>query len=171
MADNFLSWPTLATFSGAVAAVVFLVQFLKVPLDTLKKVPTRIVVYGVSFVVLLVAKIFTEPQFNGETVALCIVNAVLVALAAMSLYEQTIAEPEAAKNANIVDDTAKALASILATAPVATAASQTATLQTAETNTIQTGIQAPASADDPPDGSADESANESAIDIADASQS
>lgn len=144
MADNFLSWPTLATISGAAAAVVFLVQLLKVPLDTLKKVPTRIVVYGVSFVVLLVAKIFTEPQFSVETVALCLVNAVLVALAAMSLYEQTIAEPEAAKNANIVDDTAKALAGILATAPVATA-----TLHTAETNSILTGVPTPSSDGDP----------------------
>jgi len=124
MADSFLSWPTLATFSGAVAAVVFLVQFLKVPLDKLKKVPTRIVVYVVSFTVLLVAKLFTEPQFTVETVALCLVNAVLVALSAMSLYEQTIAEPEATKNADIVDDTAKALANILQTLPAATATVQ-----------------------------------------------
>ena len=115
MADNFLSWPTLATFSGAVAAVVFLVQFLKVPLDNLKKVPTRIIVYIVSFAVLLVAKIFTEPQFSVETVALCLVNAILVALSAMSLYEQAIADPEATKNTNIIDDTAQALANMVAT--------------------------------------------------------
>ena len=42
----------------------------------------------------------------------------------MSLYEQTIAEPEATKNADIVDDTAKALANILQTLPAATATVQ-----------------------------------------------
>lgn len=115
MPDNFLTWPNLATFGGAVAAVVFLVQFLKVPLDKLKKVPTRIVVYLVSFVVLLAAKLFTDPAFSLETVALSAVNAVLVALSAMSLYEQTIAEPEASKNKSIVEDTAQAIADIVST--------------------------------------------------------
>jgi hypothetical protein len=115
MADTFLTWPNLATFSGAVAAVVFLVQFLKVPLDALKKVPTRIVVYAVSFIVLLGAKFFSEQAFSLDMVALCLVNALLVALSAMSLYEQTIAEPEAAKNTTIVQDTAQALADIIAT--------------------------------------------------------
>lgn len=111
--DTFLSWPTLATFSGAVAAVVFLVQFLKVPLDKLVKMSTRIVVYAVSFAVLLLAKVFSGEAFGVDMVALCLVNAVLVALSAMSLYEQTIAEPEAQKNDTILQDTAQALAEII----------------------------------------------------------
>lgn len=98
VAENFLSWSNLATFSGAVAAVVFLVQFLKIPLDKLKHVPTRLLVYAVSFVVLLLAHIFSGEAFGVETVALCLFNAVLVALTAMSVYEQTIAEPEAEKH-------------------------------------------------------------------------
>ena len=113
MADNFLSWGTLGTFAGAVAAVVLIVQFLKVPVDKLAKVSTRILVYAVSFVLLLAADIFTGKPFSLESVALCVFNAFLVALSAMSLYEQAIAEPEAKKNSTLGVDIANMLTEFL----------------------------------------------------------
>ena len=97
VAESFFSWANLATFSGAVAAVVFIVQFLKLPLDKLKRVPTRAIVYVVSLGVLLLAQLYGGQGFSLENVALAALNAVLVALSAMALYEQAVAEPEARK--------------------------------------------------------------------------
>lgn len=105
--DSFFNWSSLATFSGAVAAVVFIVQFLKLPLDKIKRVPTRVVVYFVSLVVLVLAQVFSGTAFNAETIALAVLNAVLVALSAMALYEQGIAEPEARKNTVLIDSKQK----------------------------------------------------------------
>lgn len=101
--DSFFDWSHLATFSGAVAAVVFVVQFLKLPLDKIKHMPTRAIVYTVSFVIQLLAQLFTQQEFSAQTVVLSALNAVLVALAAMALYEQAISEPEEKKNAEFLD--------------------------------------------------------------------
>lgn len=114
MAENFLSWGTLGTFAGATGAVVLIVQFLKVPVDKLAKVSTRILVYIVSLILLLAAAFFTGKPFTLDSIALCAFNAFLVALSSMSLYEQAIAEPEAKKNGSIVGDTAQALATLMA---------------------------------------------------------
>lgn len=90
-----------ATYSGAVAAVVFIVQFLKLPIDRIGHVPTRALVYGVSLAVLLLAQLFTAQAFNVEVVALAALNAVIVAFAAMGVYERAIALPEAEKNSEL----------------------------------------------------------------------
>ena len=42
--NAFFDWSYLATYSGAVAAVVFIVQFLKLPIDRIGHVPTRVLV-------------------------------------------------------------------------------------------------------------------------------
>lgn len=39
--NAFFDWSYLATYSGAVDAVVFIVQFLKLPIDRLGHIPTR----------------------------------------------------------------------------------------------------------------------------------
>ena len=93
----------LATYSGAVAAVVFIVQFLKLPIDKLGHVPTRVLVYVVSLVVLLLAQLFTGNAFTSEVIALAVLNAVIVAFAAMGVYERAIALPEAEKNDELVE--------------------------------------------------------------------
>ncbi len=96
--DTFFDWGYLATYSGAVAAVVFIVQFLKLPVDRIGHVPTRVLVYFVSLAVLLLAQLFTAPKgFNVEVVALAALNAVIVAFAAMGIYERMIALPETMK--------------------------------------------------------------------------
>lgn len=96
--DAFFDWGYLATYSGAVAAVVFIVQFLKLPIDRIGHVPTRVLVYFVSLAVLLLARLFTAQVFTVKAVVLTALNAMIVAFAAMGMYERVIAMPEAAKN-------------------------------------------------------------------------
>lgn len=101
--NAFFDWSCLATYSGAVAAVVFIVQFLKLPIDRLGHVPTRVLVYVVSLAVLLLAQLFTGHLFTPEVIALAVLNAVIVAFAAMGVYERAIALPEAEKNDELVE--------------------------------------------------------------------
>lgn len=101
--NAFFDWSYLATYSGAVAAVVFIVQFLKLPIDRIGHVPTRVLVYVVSLAVLLLAQLFTAQAFTPEVVALAALNAVIVAFAAMGVYERAIALPEAQKNDELVE--------------------------------------------------------------------
>lgn len=100
--NAFFDWSYLATYSGAVAAVVFIVQFLKLPIDRIGHVPTRVLVYVVSLSVLLLAQLFTVQAFTPEVIALAALNAVIVAFAAMGVYERAIALPEAEKNDELV---------------------------------------------------------------------
>lgn len=95
--DSFFSWELLATFSGAVSLVVFIIQLIKAPIDRIGKIPTRFVVYAVSLVILTLAQHFVLGGLTLESFALVLFNSVLVALSAMSVYEQVIAVPEAEK--------------------------------------------------------------------------
>lgn len=94
MEYGFLSWDKLATFSGAVGATCVIVQLLKLPLDKIWKIPMRFVVYVVCLGIMLGATWFTSHALTPDVVAMCVVNAVIGTLAAMSLYEQAIALPE-----------------------------------------------------------------------------
>ena len=82
------TWVQLATIAGATTAVLLIVQLLKLPLDRVWKIPTRIVVYVISLIILLLATFFTD-GITLQTGLLTAVNAVLVALAAMGAYEMT----------------------------------------------------------------------------------
>lgn len=87
------TWEQLATIAGATMATVLIVQLLKLPLDKVWKIPTRIVVYFIALIILLCATLFT----TGLTVQngiLTAVNAVIVALAAMGAYEVTFRKLE-----------------------------------------------------------------------------
>lgn len=93
---SYFSWETIGTFSGAVAVVVFIVQLLKLPIDRIWRIPTQYVVYIVSLVVLLLAHAFV-PALGGltwENGILCVFNAILVSLTAMSAYTVAIEKPE-----------------------------------------------------------------------------
>lgn len=82
------TWAQLATIAGATAAVLLIVQMLKLPIDKVWKIPTRIVVYVISLIILLLATLFTD-GLTVQTGILTAVNAVIVALAAMGAYEMT----------------------------------------------------------------------------------
>ena len=87
------TWSQLATIAGATLATVLIVQLLKLPLDKIWKIPTRIVVYFIALVILLLATLFTD-GLTVQTGLLTAVNAVIVALAAMGAYEITFRKLE-----------------------------------------------------------------------------
>lgn len=82
------TWAALLTTAGCTAAVLMVVQYLKVPLDRVWKIPTRVFVLILSFVFMLAAKAFTSGVALGD-VPLLALNAFVVALAAMGAYENT----------------------------------------------------------------------------------
>jgi hypothetical protein len=97
--DTFFSWESIGTIPGAIAAVVLLVQVLKLPLDRVWKIPTQVIVFVLSIGILLLAQAFV-PALGGltlQTAILCFINGSIVALSAMSTYELTINRVEARK--------------------------------------------------------------------------
>jgi len=90
---NPFTWEQLATIAGATLATLLIVQLLKLPLDKVWKIPTRIVVYIIALVILLLATQFTT-GLTWESVLLTAINAVIVALAAMGAYEITFKKLE-----------------------------------------------------------------------------
>ena len=89
------TWEYLATIAGATLATTMIVQLLKLPLDKVWKIPTRIVVYFIALVILLLATAFTI-GLNLNNGLLTVFNAVIVALAAMGAYEITFKKLEEA---------------------------------------------------------------------------
>ena len=71
--------------------MLLIVQLLKLPLDKLWKIPTRIWVYLIALILMLLATVFTT-GLSVETALLTSVNAVIVALAAMGAYDLTFAK-------------------------------------------------------------------------------
>lgn len=88
------TWEYLGTIAGAAAFTLLVVQFFKVPLDKVWKIPTRVLVYIIALVTMLVATIFTD-GLTIEKGILAAVNALLAALTAMGAYEVTFAKLEA----------------------------------------------------------------------------
>ena len=86
-------WAAMLTTSGATAAVLLIVQYLKVPLGNVWRIPTRVFVLVLSFIVMLAAKAFTTGVVLAD-IPLLALNAFVVALAAMGAYEATFAKGE-----------------------------------------------------------------------------
>lgn len=89
--EGAYSWLYLATVAGATAATLLIVQFLKVPLDKVWRIPTRLLVYIIALVIMLVAQYFVG-GLTVEKAALAVVNAFVVALAAYGSYELTFSK-------------------------------------------------------------------------------
>lgn len=90
---NPVSWEQLATIGGAAMATMLIVQLLKLPLDKVWKIPTRIIVFVIAFIVLILATYFTT-GLTWNTALLTVINAVIVALTAMGGYELTFKKVE-----------------------------------------------------------------------------
>ena len=90
---NPVSWEQLATIGGASMATMLIVQLLKLPLDKVWKIPTRIIVFVIAFIVLILATYFTQ-GLTWNTALLTAINAVIVALTAMGGYELTFKKIE-----------------------------------------------------------------------------
>ena len=90
---NPVSWDQLATIGGAAMATMLIVQLLKLPLDKVWKIPTRIIVFVIAFIILILATYFTQ-GLSWSTALLTVINAVIVALTAMGGYELTFKKLE-----------------------------------------------------------------------------
>ena len=88
-----VSWEQLATIGGAAMATMLIVQLLKLPMDKVWKIPTRIIVFVIAAVVLILATYFTQ-GLTWNSSLLTIINAVIVALTAMGGYELTFKKIE-----------------------------------------------------------------------------
>ena len=93
---NPFSWEQLATIAGAAVATMLIVQLLKLPLDKVWKIPTRIIVFLIAAAVMLLATYFTQ-GLSWNTAILTLLNAVIAALTAMGGYELTFAKLEKKK--------------------------------------------------------------------------
>ena len=94
-----VSWDQLATIAGAAMATMLIVQLLKLPIDKVWKIPTRIIVFLIAAVVMLLATYFTK-GLTANTALLTLMNAVIAALTAMGGYELTFAKLEKKKAEN-----------------------------------------------------------------------
>lgn len=88
-----VTWQQLATIAGAAMATMLIVQLLKLPLDRVWKIPTRIIVFLIAAVIMLMATYFTT-GLTWSSAALTILNAVIAALTAMGGYELTFRKLE-----------------------------------------------------------------------------
>ena len=91
--DNMYTWSYLSTAAGAMAATLVFVQLIKAPLDKVWKIPTRVVVYCVALIIMLMAMVFTA-GWTWEGAALTAITAAMVALATMGAYEMTFKKTE-----------------------------------------------------------------------------
>ena len=87
------TWTYLATIAGATAATLLIVQFTKVPLDKVWKIPTRLFVYLIALTIMVVATAFTS-GITINSFLLSVLNAFIVALAAYGSYEITFARAD-----------------------------------------------------------------------------
>lgn len=87
------SWEQLATIAGASLATLLIVQLLKLPLDKVWKIPTRIIAYIIALAITTLATHFTI-GLTWSNFGLAALNSVIVALTAMGAYEITFAKLE-----------------------------------------------------------------------------
>ena len=85
------TWAYLASIAGTAAFALLFVQFFKVPLDKVWKIPTRVFVYIICLATMLIATAFTS-GLTVQTAILSAVNAMVAALSAMGAYEITFAK-------------------------------------------------------------------------------
>lgn len=85
MNGEFITWGILGTYAGAVSITAIITQFLK-KIPGLKKLDTQLLSYIVALIILEASTIFSG-GFHWEVAALCLVNAIVVALASNGTYD------------------------------------------------------------------------------------
>lgn len=90
------TWQYLGTMAGATAATLMIVQYTKVQLDKVWKIPTRLYVYVIALAILLVAALFTG-GLTAEAAVLAFMNAFMVSMSAYGAYELAFAKKDAEK--------------------------------------------------------------------------
>ena len=83
--SEFVTWEALGGYAGAVMMVTLITQFLKgTPLG---KWSRQLEAYVIAVVLLIGAEIFGGQPVTVQGVTLCLLNAVIVALAANGMYD------------------------------------------------------------------------------------
>ena len=85
MTERFLTWGDLVTYGGAVMAVLIITEFTK-DLPGIRRIPTRLWAYLVALTLLVLGTVFTADAIRARDILLCLVNGVLVAMAAVGSY-------------------------------------------------------------------------------------
>ena len=85
MTERFFTWGDLVTYGGAVMAVLIITEFTK-DLPGIRRIPTRLWAYLVALVLLVLAAVFTADELKAEDILLCLINGVIVAMAAVGSY-------------------------------------------------------------------------------------
>ncbi len=85
MTERFFTWGDLATYGGAVMAVLIITEFTK-DLPGVRRIPTRLWAYLIALVLLVLASVFTADELRAEDILLCLINGVIVAMAAVGSY-------------------------------------------------------------------------------------
>ena len=98
--ESFFTWADLASYAGATLAVLTIVQFTK-DLPGINKIHTRLWAYLLSLVLLVLATVFTVDKITASDIGLCIVNAVIVAMAAVGSYHTVADVKEKSKAAQL----------------------------------------------------------------------
>lgn len=83
--NEFFTWATLMTYAGATLATTLVTQLLK-GIGFIDRIPTRIFSYVVALIILLASTFFTGAM-TWNAAALCVVNAVVVSLAANGAFD------------------------------------------------------------------------------------
>lgn len=83
--NEFMTWGTLATYGGALAAVVVLTQMTK-GIPYIDKMPTQLWSYILSLLVLYPALYFTG-SLDASSAVLTLFNGAIISLAANGGYE------------------------------------------------------------------------------------
>jgi hypothetical protein len=89
-------WLKLGTVPGAIAATLLVLQYWKMPLDKVWKLPTRLVVFVIAFGILTAAKAATDGIVQSDWLLLGI-NTFVVGVGAMGAYELSFAKANATK--------------------------------------------------------------------------
>ena len=83
--NEFVTWTSLGTYAGAVMMVTLITQFLKQ--TPLGKLNAQLLSYVIAVLILIGAEAFTGGTVTVQGVLLCLINAVMVALAANGAYD------------------------------------------------------------------------------------
>ncbi|MBQ7278885.1 MAG: hypothetical protein IJR17_06780 [Clostridia bacterium] len=84
--ETFFTFEQLASYGGATMAVLIITEFTK-DLPGIRRLHTRLWAYLLAAVLLVLATVFTVPVVRAQDVLLCLINAVIVAMAAVGGYD------------------------------------------------------------------------------------
>lgn len=102
--QDYFSWSSLMTCSGATLVTTLLTQFFK-DFKPFKGIPTRLFSYIIAVIVMVLAMVFGG-DFSIENAAISLVNAVIVALASNGAFDAVSGNQEVNASSGIEEDIA-----------------------------------------------------------------